>query len=251
MVWPLSRNGGPARPDVVIFGSHRSGDYASFGFLTAVGTDGQGYQLLDGQEGSFEKPALGRDGQTIAYDRGGKPYLYRWGMGSEPIDVSQFSGVDLAGLRMANPAWSPDGSKLAWLVYGELDEGSTMALAVMDLARLEARLVHPYLVQPMGGFPPAATWSPDGQWVAFSAYDQDPSRSGVWVVRADGSQERFLGAGSQPVWHPDGNRLAFSRFDAASGSRIVIADAVTWAVAELAEPKDGNVADWIRLDQAE
>lgn len=51
------------------------------------------------------------------------------------------------------------------------------------------------------------TWSPDGQWIAFTAPE------GIGMVRPDGSDRRTLVAlpdAREPAWSPDGRWLVFS-----------------------------------------
>jgi len=75
-----------------------------------------------------------------------------------------------------------------------------------------ARILHPYSPVGRGGWPPAPVWSPDGKWLSFITLSQDEP-SGLWVARRDGSDERYLGDGSNPVWSPDGSQLAFNRYN--------------------------------------
>lgn len=62
----------------------------------------------------------------------------------------------------------------------------------------------------------APAWSPDGRRIAF---DRDGH---VWVIDADGQNERDLIAGSSPTWSPDGSRIAFVND---SGIAVMNADA--------------------------
>jgi Tol biopolymer transport system component len=53
--------------------------------------------------------------------------------------------------------------------------------------------------------------SPDGRWIAFSAWGEDDEVS-LWLVPADGGEAIRLTQGhydDQPVWFPSGDRIAF------------------------------------------
>ena len=56
--------------------------------------------------------------------------------------------------------------------------------------------------------------SPDGRQVVYvrTSMDimRDRQRSELWLVNADGSDHRRLGAGRSPRWSPDGSRIAFT-----------------------------------------
>ena len=61
------------------------------------------------------------------------------------------------------------------------------------------------------GFRRAAypTWSPDGRWIAFTAYDATGRDPLIRVVAAEGGPTVALAAGIAPTWSGDGTRLAY------------------------------------------
>jgi TolB protein len=62
----------------------------------------------------------------------------------------------------------------------------------------------------------APAWSPDGNTVAFAAYDRqgfESKGSDIYTIRHDGSHLRRitdLGFATDPAWSPDGRRIAFA-----------------------------------------
>ena len=102
-----------------------------------------------------------------------------------------------------SPAWSPDGSRIAfarWL-QGTFD-GSIFVMNADggDVTRLTHTTVD---------FDPV--WSPDGSRIAFMSGRGDNSE--IYVVNADGSGTTNLtdspGFDGNPAWSPDGTRIAF------------------------------------------
>ncbi len=55
------------------------------------------------------------------------------------------------------------------------------------------------------------SWSPDGQQVAVSKFDEEQRRFVTYLVNADGSGERFFVDGDGVDWSPDGSKILFSR----------------------------------------
>ncbi|MCC6317816.1 MAG: S9 family peptidase [Gemmatimonadaceae bacterium] len=55
--------------------------------------------------------------------------------------------------------------------------------------------------------------APDGRRVIYSRRfvdkQKDAFESALWIMNADGSENRFLARGSSPVWSPDGTRIAY------------------------------------------
>jgi Tol biopolymer transport system component len=114
-----------------------------------------------------------------------------------------------------DPAWSPDGRKIAFL--SRRDGKQEIYVVNADGSALR-NLTH----SPDHEFTPA--WSPDGRKIAFARSRDFYQRADVelYVMNADGSGQRRLTrvlgrgdgnpvwAGGRGVWSPDGRMLAFS-----------------------------------------
>jgi Tol biopolymer transport system component len=107
------------------------------------------------------------------------------------------------------PAWSPDGKRIAFVRRSFADENhpGPWEVWVMNADGGRQRRI-------ARGTEP--TWSPDGGWIAFTgAYTPRVSRPDIWVARADGSDRRRLTVNSafsdrSPDWSPDGNLIAYT-----------------------------------------
>jgi len=72
----------------------------------------------------------------------------------------------------------------------------------------------------------APSWSPDGTQVVFEratfieGCDFDPACAQIWIVDADGTDERRLTPASArseaPDWSPDGDRIVFHQWNSSS-----------------------------------
>jgi Tol biopolymer transport system component len=230
-----------SRPDWMLFGSWPR-DYRvapADGFLSAARLDGTEYRILDTESESFALPAPAPNGHTVAYDRAGGAWFYERNMGSQHFDPAKFGISSIQ--RIASPAWSPDGKQLAWYIGGDFGQGWQVGLAVFDLETKIGHLLHVYTNVGHDGWFDAPVWSPDGQWLAFSAEDQDRARAGLWVTSVDGQEERLITSEgkrgySPPVWSPNGRWLAAGR---------MLYEIGTWRAAPLALPPDAEVVAWV------
>jgi Tol biopolymer transport system component len=105
---------------------------------------------------------------------------------------------------LGEPAWSPDGSMIAFTVYKEGPYINAIAVVNSDGSG-RRELVNLGAASPSGPF-----WSPDGSWLVFSAAgNKEPPLPAILIVGADGSGRQKIGHGWGPSWSPDGSRIAF------------------------------------------
>lgn len=256
----------PARPETLVLTSWGEGDFGpNSGRLTLVNVDGSDYRLANESGAvSFALPAPGPDGETIAYDEAGKGMLYRLREGATPFEPAiQGLPQEITVARMASPAWSPEGSRIAWVLgvtgggYGS--EGSwDVAVGVFDLQEQTAQLLHAFQPVGRGGWFQPPVWSPDGQMLAFLVESVDASETGIWVAAADGSSERQLklseGNVGQAWWSPagtepwqDGAFLLVGTAQTESGISYKIIQRETWVAGFSHLPPEAIVRDWRAL----
>jgi dipeptidyl aminopeptidase/acylaminoacyl peptidase len=111
------------------------------------------------------------------------------------------STVDASG----GLAYSPDGSRIAFIRGAEQDPGRDLWVVNVDGTGLHSIGPVQYVSCP--------AWSPDGARLAVTAWGEGPEAGRwVWLVQADGTDATPLtpcGTDSGIAWSPDGQWLAF------------------------------------------
>ena len=188
---------------IVIVRSYLAAGAACFVLLVAgcgggSGSPGDAMVFVSSQDGDYAIYGMSADGSNqgrLTDERG---------------DLSTLEGVQY----QTEPAWSPDGTKIA---FASAREGS-FDIYVMNrdgtgatrLTSTKQNDQHP-------------TWSPDGSRIAFSRFSDVDH---LYVMNADGTGTRRLTdddltAEAEPAWAPDGNWIAYSHRESGSDFREI------------------------------
>ena len=215
----IDAEGSPDRKQIA-FSSNRTGPWDDLYVMDADG--GNVRQLTKTSEVSEHDAAWSPDGRHIAYSAQPRSPIAADGTRQDrqpahiwiiDADGSNAHSLTSGSSRNMRPAWSPDGSIIAFMS----DRHANISLMGTDDGDLEI-----YLMDRDGsnvrrlteGAATALTpaWSPDGQRIAFHTY-----RDGIayiHVMNADGSNQRPLTDGSRvdgrPVWSADGKDIIFN-----------------------------------------
>jgi Tol biopolymer transport system component len=100
------------------------------------------------------------------------------------------------------PAWSPDGARIAFRSDRDGDE---------EIYVMNADGSNPVRLTSQPGEDRNPAWSPDGSRIAFETWSTRDTQSKIAVMNADGTAVTVTNQdGSAPSWSPDGQRIVFA-----------------------------------------
>lgn len=182
-------------------------------FVVSVADDGAPVRRVGFDSGQHIWPAWSPDGRTIAFvsdwamfDTAYDIYLVN-AAGSEPVQVTDglWGNVSTwpSWVVYAQPAWSPDGQRIALVACPEWQpitcNASSIAVMNADGSNMRTLSAAGGLARP--------TWSPNGRMIAFATDCYDNNQCGeaqaLRVLPADGSDTGvIISRGRDPAWRP-------------------------------------------------
>ena len=131
--------------------------------------------------------------------------------------------VQMLHTSMKMPAVSPDGKKIAFVLYYDPNPGknalNNQGLKVMNMA--DIMIPEAELRRPTKGLEQAVapSWSPDGQWLAYLSNDMN--NQGIYIIKSDLTDKRLVFAPTAtqnlntiPIgWSPDSKWMTFATDD--------------------------------------
>ena len=170
----------------------RAGDTAAFIRIKVSAAEEDEGLGEDESSGPDVVPTVGRI--TFASVRMGNTDIYVMDAdGTNETRLTDNRALDI------NPAWSPDGRRIAFTRSADIYVMNADGTNEMRLTENKARYADP-------------AWSPDGHHIAFTS-DRDGNWN-IYVMDADGTNETRLtdneASDDQPTWSPDGHHIAFA-----------------------------------------
>jgi Tol biopolymer transport system component len=206
----------PYLSNAIIYTSEQFG----LGEVMAMRPDGSRRERLTTDQVVYAAPAVSPDGQSIAvatYIGGAYNGIYllnRFGKGlTKIVGNSNFDG---------NPAWSPDGTKIAFRSNLHGPSGDYGRIFIVNRDGTGLRQLSPEVAATDYQFDDDPSWAPDGTRLMFS-------RSGVlYLINADGSGLTSTGvSGADPAWSPDGTQIAYSSLSGGADGLFVMDQSFT------------------------
>jgi Tol biopolymer transport system component len=133
-------------------------------------------------------------------------------MDADGSNLTRITNEAARGRWAAHPAWSPDGSEIAYVAIWHQEVPHRSEIYLTDAAGQATR---PLTATPEGKSTWQPSWSPDGKQIAFVS-DRDGSPDIYILAKGGGSLRRVTHTAGEnrhswnPSWSPKGHEIAFN-----------------------------------------
>jgi hypothetical protein len=204
--------------------------------------DGGPLLVLDPTRNSEGNWDVSPDGDKIAFDVDGAPWIYSFSDGPHRFFPESYGFRPFAVYRFFSPSWSPDGRSLAWAFSSE--DWTHQGVVIFNLANVTHRTIEPLQVNRYEVCQADINWSQDANFISVShceyLYSLLADPEGHIVYRQD--------TYSWVNWAPVGHSFVMSNF----GSKPFATSSLTFVDRPGGTPRpigDASFLQW--LDSAQ
>lgn len=201
----------------ILFSTEKSPNTSVLMSVPAEEGEPEEISTIHGEIGSLH---LSHDGESILYTYSIRPSQYTdvaeyiekrlSGVGIISVDDGKSKTLipaDQKGLWYSCARWSPDGQKIAYIIFDEelYKKDKTYSIWTMDVNKKEPKMITKGGEYVLG-------WSPDGKEIIFEKRIKGMDFE-LYKVRLDeGKPAKLNIRGRSPEFSPDGNKIAYTRW---------------------------------------